>query len=70
MKTFSKASFIGRKQMGTVTESTPVKLEAIVQFFTVSVQLFASQPASKGAIDNGLLRAALGPILELIYRTY
>ena len=42
MKVYKKASFIGRKIMGDATESTEVKLEALVQFFAVSVQLFAA----------------------------
>ena len=42
VKVYKKASFIGRKIMGDATESTDVKLEALVQFFAVSVQLFAA----------------------------
>lgn len=56
--------------MGEVTESTAIKLEAIVQFFTVSVQLFSTLEGNEGKIDNGHLRKCLEPILELICRTY
>ena len=53
-----------------MTESTAIKLEAIVQFFTVSVQLFSTLEGNEGKIDNGHLRKCLEPILELICRTY
>ena len=47
-----------------------VKLEAIIQFFMVSIKLFASQPSSNETIDNQFLRNSLVPILELVCRTY
>ena len=67
-KTYKKASYIGRKIMGEKTESTGYKLHAIVQFYTVSVKLFEAQ--CEGKVDNELIRICIGPILELIYRTY
>ena len=64
VKVYKKASFIGRKIMGEATESTEVKLEALVQFFAVSVQLFASAEEDQSQqIDNKRLRNCLGPIL-------
>ena len=54
--------------MGEKTESTGYKLHAIVQFYTVSVKLFEAE--SEGKVDNELIRICIGPILELIYRTY
>ena len=45
-----------------------MKLESIVQFFAVSVKLFASK--AQGRIDNRLLRGCLAPMLELLCRTY
>jgi AraC-like DNA-binding protein len=42
----------------------------MVQFFAVSVHLFASQKGSDSKIDNPYLRKCLGPILELVCRTY
>lgn len=67
-KPYKKASFIGRKFMGDKTESTGTKLHTVVQFFTVSVKLFEAE--NDGKSDNELLRSCLGPILELVYRTY
>ena len=32
--------------------------------------MFAAQHSSDGKIDNGLLRNCLGPMLELVHRTY
>ena len=47
VKTYRKASFIGRKIIGEqTTEATLLKLEAIVQFFTASTRLFSTQPLS------------------------
>ena len=69
VKAFKKASFIGRKCMGEVTECTGVKLQAIVNFFAVSVELFASLSEDK-KIDNPRLREVIGPILELVHRTF
>ena len=54
--------------MGEKTESTAHKLHAIVQFYMVSVKLFEAE--CNGKVDNELLRICVGPILELIYRTY
>ena len=44
--------------MGDATESTDVKLEALVQFFAVSVQLFAAsaEEDQQQGIDNKKLR--------------
>ena len=36
----------------------------------MSVHLFASQERSDGKIDNPYLRKCMGPILELVCRTY
>ena len=44
VKVYKKASFIGRKILGEITESSATKLDALVNFFAVSVQLFASLP--------------------------
>ena len=54
--------------MGEKTESTGEKLHAIIQLYAVSVQLFEVQ--SEGKADNELIRICVGPILELVYRTY
>ena len=47
-----------------------MKLEAIVQFFMVSIRLFATQPQSEDKVDNEFIRNTLVPILELVYRMY
>ena len=71
MKAYKKASFIGRKIMGQAAENAETKLQAIIQFFAVSVNLFASQPGrDPDSIDNDYMRHCIGPILELVYRTY
>ena len=63
-KIFSKASYIGRKTLGTKTESTGIKLRALVSFYTAMISVMV-QDESKA-----LLKACIGPMLKFVYRTY
>jgi len=63
-KIFSKASFIGRKVLGTKTESTATKLVALLQYYSAILSLLLQQ----NKLDE--LKAFTNPILKFVYRTY
>ena len=63
-KLFSKASFIGRKLIGSKTESTSIKLVALLQYYSAILTLLLQQE------DQSDLKECVSPMLKLVYRTY
>jgi hypothetical protein len=63
-KLFSKASFVGRKTLGSSNESTTIKLRAVVQYFSAMLSIMVAANLSSH------IKASMSPMLKLVYRTY
>lgn len=61
MKIFKKASYIGRKILGSQQDAQP-PLKAILSWYKSIIEHFKSH--------MDLLKATCGPLLELVHRTF